>query len=145
MTADPPVEERLLGKVCRPGASPAELEDIFKSSSLKRAALEGGVEWGKVEAGHSAGLVDDIVSAAELFRRLVREMEEARKRLDAADRRPPPGRPRAQRWSTRYGNGIFRASRFARTPPVVVLHGSARSVEHQASELNRVCSQMAPI
>ena len=143
MTADPPVEERLLGKVCRPGASPAELEDIFKSSSLKRAALEGGVEWGKVEAGHSA--VDDIVSAAELFRRLVREMEEARKRLDAADRRPPPGRPRAQRWSTRYGNGIFRASRFARTPPVVVLHGSAQSVEHQASELNRVCSQMAPI
>ena len=144
MTADPPVEERLLGKVCRPGASPPELEDIFKSSSLKRAALEGGVEWGKVEAGHSAGLVDDIVSAAELFRRLVRETEEARKRLDAADRRPPPGRPRAQRWSTRYGNGIFRASRFARTPPVVVLHGSAQSVEHQASELNRVCSQMAP-
>ena len=93
MTADPPVEERLLGKVCRPGASPAELEDIFKSSSLKRAALEGGVEWGKVEAGHSA--VDDIVSAAELFRRLVREMEEARKRLDAADRRPPLGRPRS--------------------------------------------------
>ena len=89
--------------------------------------------------------LDDIVPAAELFRRLVRETEEARKRLDAADRRPPPGRPRAQRWSTRYGNGIFRASRFARTPPVVVLHGSARSVEHQASELNRVCSHMAPI
>jgi enoyl-[acyl-carrier protein] reductase II len=65
----------------RAGVSPTELEDIFKSSSLKRAALEGDVEWGKVEAGQSAGLVDDIVPAAVLFRRLVRETEEARKRL----------------------------------------------------------------
>jgi len=45
------------------------------------AALEGDVEWGKVEAGQSAGLVDDIVPAAELFRRLVRETEAARRRL----------------------------------------------------------------
>ena len=47
----------------------------------KQAALEGDVEWGKVEAGQSAGLVDDIVPAAELLRRLVAEAEEARKRL----------------------------------------------------------------
>jgi enoyl-[acyl-carrier protein] reductase II len=65
----------------RKGASGSELLDIFNSSSLKKAALEGDVDWGKVEAGQSAGLVDDIVPAGELFRRLVREMEEARKRL----------------------------------------------------------------
>jgi len=65
----------------RSGASSSELENIFNSSSLKKAALEGDVEWGKVEAGQSAGLVDDIVPAAELFRRLVRETEEARRRL----------------------------------------------------------------
>jgi enoyl-[acyl-carrier protein] reductase II len=65
----------------RKGASGSELLDVFNSSSLKKAALEGDVDWGKVEAGQSAGLVDDIVPAAELFGRLVREMEEARKRL----------------------------------------------------------------
>ncbi|MGQ0547313.1 MAG: NAD(P)H-dependent flavin oxidoreductase [Betaproteobacteria bacterium] len=65
----------------RKGASGSELLDIFNSSSLKKAALEGDVDWGKVEAGQSAGLIDDIVPAAELFRRLVRETEEARKRL----------------------------------------------------------------
>jgi enoyl-[acyl-carrier protein] reductase II len=62
-------------------SSPSQLEEIFNSSSLKKAALEGDVQWGKVEAGQSAGLVDDIVPAAELFRRLVRETEEARRRL----------------------------------------------------------------
>jgi enoyl-[acyl-carrier protein] reductase II len=58
-----------------------DVKAIFESSSLKKAALEGDVQWGKVEAGQSAGLIDDIVPAAELFRRLVRETEEARRRL----------------------------------------------------------------
>jgi enoyl-[acyl-carrier protein] reductase II len=67
----------------RKGASASELLDLLNSSALRKAALEGDVEWGKVEAGQSAGLVDDIVPAAELFRRLVREAEEARKRLSS--------------------------------------------------------------
>ena len=58
-----------------------DLEAIFDSSSLKQAALEGDIEWGKVEAGQSAGLVKDILPAAEVFRRLVRETEDARRRL----------------------------------------------------------------
>jgi enoyl-[acyl-carrier protein] reductase II len=58
-----------------------ERESVFKSSSLKKAALEGDVEWGKVEAGQSAGLVDDIVPAAQLMKRLVEELEQARRRL----------------------------------------------------------------
>jgi enoyl-[acyl-carrier protein] reductase II len=62
-------------------AAPAERESLFKESSLRKAALEGDVEWGKVEAGQSAGLVDDIVPAADLMKRLVRELEDARRRL----------------------------------------------------------------
>jgi enoyl-[acyl-carrier protein] reductase II len=65
----------------RAGASQAELDAIFKAASLKQAALEGDVEWGKVEAGQSAGLVDEILPAAEVVRRVVAEMEAARERL----------------------------------------------------------------
>jgi len=63
------------------GVSIAQREALFKQHSLKQAALDGDVEWGKVEAGQSAGLVHDIVPAAELVKRLVREMEDARRRL----------------------------------------------------------------
>ena len=62
-------------------ASNGEREAIFKESSLKKAALEGDVEWGKVEAGQSAGLVDEILPAAEIMKRLVQELEQARRRL----------------------------------------------------------------
>jgi enoyl-[acyl-carrier protein] reductase II len=62
-------------------ASPAEREALFQETSLKKAALDGDVEWGKVEAGQSAGLVDEILPAAEIMKRLVRELEEARRRL----------------------------------------------------------------
>jgi enoyl-[acyl-carrier protein] reductase II len=65
----------------RRGATPAELDALSKGSSLKQAALDGDIEWGKVEAGQSAGLVDEILPAAEVMRRLVAELEEARKRL----------------------------------------------------------------
>jgi enoyl-[acyl-carrier protein] reductase II len=63
------------------GAPLPEREALFKQHSLRQAALEGDVEWGKVEAGQSAGLVHDILSAADLVQRLVRELEEARRRL----------------------------------------------------------------
>jgi enoyl-[acyl-carrier protein] reductase II len=65
----------------RAGASQAELDAIFQAASLKQAALEGDVEWGKVEAGQSAGLVTEILPAAEVVRRLVAELEQARQRL----------------------------------------------------------------
>jgi enoyl-[acyl-carrier protein] reductase II len=58
-----------------------ELERIYKEASLRQAAHDGDVDWGKVEAGQSAGLIEDIVPAAEVLRRLVAEAEEARKRL----------------------------------------------------------------
>jgi enoyl-[acyl-carrier protein] reductase II len=64
-------------------AAAVERETLFKESSLKKAALEGDVEWGKVEAGQSAGLVDDLLPAAEIMKRLVQELEQARRRLAA--------------------------------------------------------------
>ena len=67
----------------RAGATAAELEALFAEHSLKQAALRGDVEWGKVEAGQSAGLVHEMLPAAEVMRRLVAEMEEARRRLCA--------------------------------------------------------------
>jgi enoyl-[acyl-carrier protein] reductase II len=67
----------------RAGASVQVLEGMSNSHSLKQAALDGDVEWGKVEAGQSAGLVDEILPAAEVMRRLVAELEEARRRLGA--------------------------------------------------------------
>ena len=65
----------------RTGASREELEALFQEYSLKQAALRGDVEWGKVEAGQSAGLVHDILPAAEVMRRLVAETEQARRKL----------------------------------------------------------------
>jgi enoyl-[acyl-carrier protein] reductase II len=56
-------------------------EALYKGASLKQAALEGDVANGKVEAGQTAGLIDDIVPAGELFARLIAEMEAARRRL----------------------------------------------------------------
>lgn len=65
----------------RAGASREELVALFDSASLKQAALSGDIEWGKVEAGQSAGLVDEILPAAEVVRRLVAELDDARRRL----------------------------------------------------------------
>lgn len=65
----------------RGGATSQELDALFKQSSLRQAALDGDIEWGKLEAGQSAGLIDEILPAAEVMRRLVAETEEARKRL----------------------------------------------------------------
>ena len=65
----------------RSGAPAERLNAIFEESSVKQAALDGDVEWGKVEAGQSAGLVDEILPAADVMRRLVAEAEAARRRL----------------------------------------------------------------
>jgi len=65
----------------RAGASNDALKGLYEKGSLKQAALDGDIEWGRVEAGQSAGLVEDIVPAAELVRRLAAEVEEARRRL----------------------------------------------------------------
>ncbi len=65
----------------RAGATPEALDEFFNQHSLKQAALKGDVEWGKLEAGQSAGLVDEILPAAEVMRRLIAGVEIAVRRL----------------------------------------------------------------
>lgn len=55
------------------GASLAERKRVFAASTLKHAAFDGDIRRGKVEAGQSAGLVDDIVPAEMLVRRIAEE------------------------------------------------------------------------
>jgi len=65
----------------REGRPAADLKQLYGSRSLKEAAFDGDVAWGKVEAGQCAGLIDELLPAGELVRRLVAEFETARARL----------------------------------------------------------------
>lgn len=58
---------------------------IFAGSSLKLAALDGDVANGKIEAGQSAGLVDDLPGAGELTLRLIGEYRSDLARLSRFD------------------------------------------------------------
>src|SRR5690606_25624242 len=51
-----------------------EYEAQFRKSTLKQAALEGNVSWGKVEVGQSVGLVDHILPVREVMQQLVQEL-----------------------------------------------------------------------
>jgi len=67
----------------RSGKSDAELAAISDARSLKMAALDGDIEWGKVEVGQSAGLIDELLPAAEVVKRLIAEFDQAVARLAA--------------------------------------------------------------
>lgn len=67
------------------GAGTEACRAIFAGSSLKLAALDGDVANGKVEAGQSAGLIDDLPGAGELTLRLISEYRSALARLARLD------------------------------------------------------------
>lgn len=67
-----------------------EYEALFKSSTLRQAALDGDVAWGKVEAGQCAGLIDRLEPAGELMAQLVQELAQACARLQAMSFRHEP-------------------------------------------------------
>lgn len=60
----------------------AQYEMQFRTSTLKQAALEGNVAWGKVEVGQSVGLIDRVQPVDEVMRQLVAELEQARRALN---------------------------------------------------------------
>ena len=62
-----------MGAMERDGADIEMRRAVFATATLKAAALDGDVDEGKVEAGQSAGLVDDIVPAGALVHRIARE------------------------------------------------------------------------
>ena len=65
----------------RAGRPKEEVVALFAAHTLKDAALDGDVEWGKTEVGQTAGLIEDIVPAADLVAQLVEEAAAARRRL----------------------------------------------------------------
>lgn len=72
-----------------PSTDPDAWKSLLSGATLKQAALHGDVAMGKVEAGQSAGLIDDIPPAAEIMARLVREMDAALARLSAFTQTSP--------------------------------------------------------
>jgi len=59
------------------GAGLDDRKAVFIASTLKMAALDGDVEWGKVEVGQTVGLVHDLVPAGELVLRIAEEYRTA--------------------------------------------------------------------
>ena len=77
-------------------ASGADLEtrrSVFAAATLRMAAL-GDVAAGKVEAGQSAGLVDDVLPAADIVRRIAQEYARIAAALPQPD--AEPARPARQ-------------------------------------------------
>ena len=64
----------------RRGASDTEIIE-FGTGRLRRAAMEGDVTHGSVMAGQIAGLIHDVVPAAEVLRRTVDQAKEVLRRL----------------------------------------------------------------
>ena len=63
------------------GSDPSRIAELFQSGTLKKAALEGDMQWGKVELGQSAGLIEDVLSVKMLMAQLVQELNTAMQRM----------------------------------------------------------------
>jgi enoyl-[acyl-carrier protein] reductase II len=63
------------------GSDPVRIAELFQSGTLKKAALEGDMQWGKVELGQSAGLIEDVLSVKMLMAQLVQELNTAMQRI----------------------------------------------------------------
>jgi enoyl-[acyl-carrier protein] reductase II len=59
----------------------AELEASAADLDVRRKAFHGDVVGGKVEAGQSAGLIDEVLPAAQIIERIVAQYVDARERL----------------------------------------------------------------
>jgi enoyl-[acyl-carrier protein] reductase II len=67
----------------RDGRDAENLTAIFNSRTLKMAAFDGDVDWGKLEVGQCAGLIDELLPAEEVMRRLIEDFEATVARLSA--------------------------------------------------------------
>ena len=82
-TLSNPFAERMLALEAA-GAGLEERRAAFAAGTLKMASLDGEVTEGKLEAGQSAGLVNDLVPAAELVARIAEEYRAALRAMPAA-------------------------------------------------------------
>jgi enoyl-[acyl-carrier protein] reductase II len=67
----------------------ASVEEIerFGTGKLRSAVVDGDTEWGSMMAGQSAGMVNDILPAAEIIRKLFAEADEVLNRISDSGRR----------------------------------------------------------
>jgi len=80
-----PFAERMLA-LEEAGASLEKRKAVFGASTLKMAAF-GDIEAGKIEAGQSAGLIDDLMPAGQLVHRIAEEYLATIRRLPAISKR----------------------------------------------------------
>lgn len=59
------------------GASLEERRQVFTSTVLREAVMDGHVDDGKVEAGQSAGLVDDVLPAVTIVSSIIEQYQRA--------------------------------------------------------------------
>jgi enoyl-[acyl-carrier protein] reductase II len=65
----------------RAGAPAEAMRELLGTKRERRGIFEGDLEGGELEAGQSSGLVHEILPAAEVVERMVREFKEAVERL----------------------------------------------------------------
>ncbi len=63
------------------GASLDARRSLFSSITLRTAVIDGDLDGGKVEAGQSAGLIDEIAPAADVVAQIAEESREVARRL----------------------------------------------------------------
>jgi len=63
------------------GSDASQTLELFNQGTLKMAALLGDMQWGKVEMGQSAGLIDEVLSVEALMAQLVSELDTAVQRM----------------------------------------------------------------
>jgi enoyl-[acyl-carrier protein] reductase II len=64
------------------GASVLQLKELLGSKREMKGIFEGNSEEGMMEAGQCAGLINDIPDVNTLFKRLLNEFDEAKKRIN---------------------------------------------------------------
>jgi enoyl-[acyl-carrier protein] reductase II len=64
------------------GASKEEELELLATKRERKGIFEGDIFEGELEMGQSSGLIKDIISAEDVVKRLMKEYEEARKRLN---------------------------------------------------------------
>lgn len=72
-----------------PQAAPDAYASLLASASLKQASYDGDVSDGKVEAGQCAGLIHQLLLAAEIMNSLIEELEQALARLGGSQSADP--------------------------------------------------------
>lgn len=67
------------------GADEKTLKEIWGEKRERMGIFDGDIEEGALEAGQSAGLINEILTVKEVFENLIKEFDEAVKRLSGMD------------------------------------------------------------